>query len=88
MLEEEQLVSDILHRQENDTDHPLVTIGRENKYSGIQDCSVIQATYRIEGQVIGTVAVLGPTRMEYGKIIGVLNFMQKHLGKVLKKYGA
>ena len=88
MLEEEQLVSDILHRQETGSDHPLVTIGRENKYSGIQDCSVIQATYRIEGQVIGTVAVLGPTRMEYGKIIGVLNFMQKHLGEVLKKYGA
>jgi heat-inducible transcriptional repressor len=70
-----------------DTDHLLVTIGQENKFSGIQDCSVIQATYRVDGQVVGTVAVLGPTRMEYGKIIGVLGFMQRHLGDVLKKYG-
>lgn len=85
MLEEEQLLSDILHMQ--DSDHLLVTIGQENKFTGIQDCSVIQATYRIDGQVVGTVAVLGPTRMEYGKIIGVLGFMQRHLGDVLKKYG-
>ena len=87
MLEEEQLVSDILHRQDSEKDQTLVTIGQENKFTGIQDCSVIQATYRMDGQVVGTVAVLGPTRMEYGKIIGVLNFMQKHLGEVLKKYG-
>ena len=87
MLEEDQLVSDILQRQDNANDQMLVTIGQENKFSGIQDCSVIQATYRIDGQVVGTVAILGPTRMEYGKIIGVLDFMQKHLGEVLKKYG-
>lgn len=87
MLEEEQLVSDILQRSEGEADQMLVTIGQENKFTGIQDCSVIQATYRIDGQVVGTVAVLGPTRMEYGKIIGVLDFMQKHLGEVLKKYG-
>ena len=86
MLEEEKLVNDILHRGEDASEQPLVTIGEENKFSGIQDCSIIQATYRVEGQVVGTVAVLGPMRMEYGKIIGVLNFMQKHLGEVLKKY--
>lgn len=84
MLEEEKLLSDILHMQ--DGDGVVVTIGQENKYSGIHDCSMVQATYRVDGQVIGTLAVLGPTRMEYGKIMAVLEFMHRHLGDLLKKY--
>lgn len=84
MLEQERLLCDILHMQEHDG--VIVTIGQENKYSGIQDCSMVQATYRIDGQVVGTVAVLGPTRMEYGRIIALLEFMHSHLGEVLRKY--
>jgi heat-inducible transcriptional repressor len=84
MLEEERLLSDILHMQ--DGEGVVVTIGRENKYSGIQDCSMVQATYRVDGQIIGTLAVLGPTRMEYGKTMAVLEFMHRHLGEMLKKY--
>lgn len=84
MLEEQKLLCDILHMQDNDG--VVVTIGQENKYSGIHDCSMVQATYRIDGQVVGTVAVLGPTRMEYGKIMTVLEFMHRHLGEMIKKY--
>ena len=84
MLEEERLLCDILHTKESDG--VVITIGGENKYSGIQDCSVVQATYRIDGQVVGTVAVLGPTRMEYGKITSVLEFMHRHLGDILNRY--
>lgn len=84
MLEEEQLLCDILQKKENDG--VIVTIGGENQYSGIQDCSMVQATYRMGGQVVGTVAVLGPTRMDYGKVMSVLEFMHQHLGEVLKKY--
>jgi len=84
MLEEEKLLYDILHTKGGDG--VIVTIGGENKYSGIQDCSMVQATYRVEGQEIGTLAVLGPTRMEYGKIMAVMEFMHSHLGEILKKY--
>ncbi|MBP2637923.1 MAG: hrcA [Firmicutes bacterium] len=84
MLEEDRLLCDILHMSDNDG--VIVTIGQENKYSGIHDCSVVQATYRIDGQVVGSVAVLGPTRMEYGKTMSVLKFMQRHLGDILKQY--
>lgn len=84
-LEEEKVLFDIF--QMHDNDGVVVTIGGENKYSGIQDCSMAQATYRIDGQVVGAVAILGPTRMEYAKIMAVLEFMHSHLGEVLKKYG-
>lgn len=84
MFEEDRVLCDILHMA--NSDGVVVTIGQENKYTSIHDCSVVQATYRIDGQVVGTVAVLGPTRMEYGKTMSVLNFMQRHLGEILKKY--
>lgn len=85
VLEEEQLLFDILQRQ--DANGVVVTIGQENKFTGIQDCSIIQATYRVDGQIVGKVAVLGPTRIEYGKVMSVLDFMHRHLGDILKKYG-
>lgn len=84
MLEQEQLLCDLLHSHESDG--IMVTIGQENKYSGIKDCSMISATYKFDGQTIGTIAVLGPTRMEYGKIITLLEFMHSNLGLLLGKY--
>jgi heat-inducible transcriptional repressor len=74
----------MLHTQ--DGNGVIVTIGQENKYSGIQDCSVIQASFRIDGQTVGTLAVLGPTRMEYARTMAAIEFMQKHMELILKKY--
>ncbi len=84
LLEEEHLMHDILHTQ--DGNGVIVTIGQENKYSGIQDCSVIQASFRLDGQTVGTLAVLGPTRMEYARTMAAIEFMQKHMEQILKKY--
>lgn len=77
ILEEERVVRDLLKAGE---DSGLkITIGSENKFSGIQDCSMVQATYRLNGQIVGTMAVLGPTRMEYGKVITVMDYLHKYL---------
>lgn len=84
MLEEEQLLCDILNAQKGKG--LTVTIGQENKYSGIQDCSIISATYHLDGELIGTIAVLGPTRMEYGKTMTLLEFMNQNLVQILKQF--
>ena len=77
LLEEEKTVRDLLQA---DGDSGLkITIGSENKLSGIQDCSMVQATYRLNGKIVGTMAVLGPTRMEYGKVISVMDYLHKYL---------
>lgn len=83
VIEEERLVRDLL--QVPKEDGVIITIGEENKFSGIQDCSMIQATYRLDGKTVGTLAVLGPTRMEYAKIISVVNFLHHHLKSVVEK---
>ena len=81
ILEEEKVLKDILHAGENSG--IKITIGSENKFTGIQDCSMVQATYRLNGRVVGTMAVLGPTRMEYGKIISVMDYLHQYLRALL-----
>ena len=84
MLEEEELLKDILHAHQGEG--LRVSIGRENAYRGIQDCSVITATYHLDGELLGTIAVLGPTRMEYGKTMTLLDYMNRHLSDVQRNH--
>ena len=83
ILEEEKVRKDLL--QGGEDSGLKVTIGSENKFTGIQDCSMVQATYRLNGQIVGTMAVLGPTRMEYGKVISVMDYLHKYLKTILDK---
>lgn len=83
ILEEEKVLKDLLQGGEDSA--LKVTIGSENKFTGIQDCSMVQATYRLNGQIVGTMAVLGPTRMEYGKVISVMDYLHKYLKTILDK---
>lgn len=83
ILEEEKVVRDLLLAGE---DSGLkITIGDENKFTGIQDCSMVQATYRLNGRVVGTMAVLGPTRMEYSKVISVMDYLHKYLKTIFQQ---
>lgn len=83
ILEEEKVLKDLL--QGGEDSGLKVTIGSENKFTGIQDCSMVQATYRLNGQIVGTMAVLGPTRMEYGKVISVMDYLHRYLKTILDK---
>lgn len=83
ILEEEKVLKDLL--QGGEDSGLKVTIGSENKFTGIQDCSMVQATYRLNGQIVGTMAVLGPTRMEYGKVISLMDYLHKYLKTILDK---
>lgn len=83
MLEKDQLMKDILRAHLGDG--LTVTIGQENEYSGIKDCSIITATYHLDGELLGSMAVLGPTRMEYGRTMSLLNYMNSNLTEVIKR---
>ncbi|EMT47093.1 MULTISPECIES: heat-inducible transcriptional repressor HrcA [Anoxybacillus] len=60
-----------------------VKIGTENDVEGMENCSLITATYSVGGEKLGTIAVLGPTRMEYSRVISLLNLVANDLSKVL-----
>ncbi len=48
-----------------------VKIGGDEKL-GITDCSVVSATYKLNGKTIGSAGVVGPLRMDYGKVVSIL----------------
>ncbi|MFC0299780.1 heat-inducible transcriptional repressor HrcA [Virgibacillus soli] len=60
-----------------------VTIGNENKVDAIKDFSLITATYDIGEDQLGTIALLGPTRMEYRKVITLLNTLSSEMTQAL-----
>lgn len=59
-----------------------VKIGSENTCEGIQDCSLITATYRLDGNVLGTIGVLGPTRMQYSHVVSIVDYLSKVLSRL------
>ena len=65
-----------------------ITIGQENEQTELKDCSVVTATYRMGSHEMpmGTIGVIGPTRMNYAKVISVLEYMRRSLGEVLSNY--
>lgn len=82
LLEERDLLQSVLNMA---MDGPIaVRIGSENRNKSLADLSIVKAEFREGGKVIGTMAVLGPTRMEYGRIVGLLYFMQQQLNQLLK----
>lgn len=60
-----------------------VRIGPENNVPEMNDCSLVTATYRIGDDNVGTIGIIGPTRMNYGKVIAVLDYMGKSLSDML-----
>jgi heat-inducible transcriptional repressor len=63
----------------------LVRIGEENVISTIKDCSLITASYSVGGQPVGTIGVLGPTRMDYGRVITVMHQLSTNLSGMLTR---
>jgi len=63
-----------------------VRIGTENVHKAISDCSLITATYAIDGHNLGTIGILGPTRMEYGKVINLLDHMSRDMTILLSRW--
>jgi heat-inducible transcriptional repressor len=63
-----------------------IRIGTENAIEAINQCSLITATYSIDGQSLGTIGILGPTRMEYGKVISLLDYLSKDIAVLLSRW--
>lgn len=62
-----------------------VRIGTENDNPDMKDCSVITVTYKAGGENIGSMGVVGPTRMDYGKVMAILRYMSSSLSDILSK---
>ncbi len=56
-----------------------VLIGKENPASSMHHCSVITTSYRVGNDVCGTLGVVGPTRIAYGRMMAVVNYLGRFM---------
>lgn len=63
-----------------------ISIGHENEYDEISDCSLITTTYKIGDNVVGSIGIIGPTRMYYSKVTAVLEYFTSYLNDVLTNF--
>jgi heat-inducible transcriptional repressor len=64
-----------------------VRIGSENPLAEMQYCSVITAPYGTEENALGSIGVVGPTRMDYRRTIAAVYEVSAHLGRMLTELG-
>jgi heat-inducible transcriptional repressor len=62
-----------------------IFIGGESGLAPLDECSVVTAPYEVQGQVVGTVGVIGPTRMAYERVIPIVDVTAKLLSSALSQ---
>lgn len=78
LIESKERISDLM---ENDNDIEFqLRIGKDD--SGLDNCAIVTARYLIGGKEIGHAGVIGPERMNYNKVLGVLKYLSKTLNSI------
>lgn len=63
-----------------------IFIGGESGHVPLDECSVVTAPYEVDGQVVGTLGVIGPTRMAYERVIPIVDITAKLLSNALSNH--
>ncbi|MEO8650331.1 MAG: HrcA family transcriptional regulator, partial [Acidobacteriota bacterium] len=81
-----EIVNECIARESGMKGAVQVTIGSENRISSFQNCTLISAPYRIgDSSAVGTLSVLGPTRIEYARMISIVSYVARVLEKMMSK---
>ncbi len=80
LLQNEEVIRQI----SGNVEHNGITIkiGKEIGLEELADCSVVRSAYLVNGYVAGKVAVLGPTRMDYSKVVSVTDYIRETLSEM------
>ncbi len=81
-IEDKDLVVDLLLNNSLSQDIEI-TIGNENIYDPIKDCSIITTTYKLGDMTIGKIGIIGPTRMDYLKLINTLHLFSVNMTEII-----
>lgn len=81
LLETKDVLLEILEQHQNVAF--TVRIGPETGVPELKDCSLVTATYSLGDHTHGTIGVIGPTRMQYGRVLNVLSAMGEQLTRLL-----
>ncbi len=81
--QKDRLASLISQCIKGDNQEVRITIGAENALAGIEDCALITSCYIVDEKTHGSLGILGPTRMEYGRAISLVDYVARLFGRVL-----
>lgn len=81
-----QILTECIEQDHTMKDNVQIIIGSENPTSSLQECTLITAPYRYgASETLGTLSVLGPTRIEYARMISIVSYVAKILEKTMTK---
>lgn len=84
MMDKKEYISTMLKTQEDAKDMNI-QIGQENEIIEARDCSVVITSYSLGDSIIGSIGIIGPTRMEYAKVIKYMNHIRKMVNEEIQK---
>lgn len=84
--EKRSLASLVGEEEANPDEHGIqVYIGNETPVPTMKDCSVVTASYELGDGMYGRIGIVGPKRMDYDKVVGVLKNLTQQLDEIFKK---
>lgn len=86
-LEEKEVIQKLLRENsisDIGTDF-TIKIGNEIEIPKISSCTLLTTTYSVGDKVIGSIGVIGPTRMEYSRVIASMNYIKKRMNEEIYK---
>ena len=79
LLEDRRILAQIL-QERDDQDEVVITIGSQNRISQMRFLSLVSRSYHL-GEASGSIGVLGPTRMPYGRLVSIVDYLAHRLSQ-------
>jgi len=90
VIEGKRALADLLQREMEDLTPDAgkvhVRIGKENDLPALRNMSLVTTTYRFKNQVVGVLGVLGTKRMEYSKMMGLVNEVSEVVSRAMESF--
>lgn len=88
LLKEKEIINQLVIEASKKQQQLDFKIGSENEIDEMKDLSIITTVYGREGKDIGTIGVIGPTRMTYGKVVSSIKYIRELLNReIIRMFG-
>ena len=85
LIEEENILANTI-RKYLGLRKTKIIIGKESKLKEMQNCSLVTSEYRIKGKSAGAIGILGPTRMDYPRMVSIAEYISDKLSEILSEF--
>ncbi len=85
MFESKTQLLELLEQSER-AEGVKIFIGGDSQLVPLDECSIVTAPYEVDGQVVGTVGVIGPTRMAYERVIPIVDVTARLVSSALSQH--